>query len=435
MGKQIVLFGVALSLLFALASGTFVFVEVVGRTPSVGQKQSKFGCYPAAFSGEDRTLSNLEGKVANPETACTSLQGSYEGMAVLVKRGGCTFKTKVRAAQAAGAAAIVVINDEPDFPVQMRLSESKIDPDQRYDDETVERNGIGIPACMTFSDSWELLAGAGVSGLRLSFAGYRKYFRGSERLPENDITSVGISKADGSFHSVPAAQATFNPETSTIVGTAHRVELDSKCFDPTSCTACWDLEHQIANFEELDKKVAVFHVDPGVDSCMMWMFEITALVQKAGASALVYVNDDETLWTWIPWLVPFDVAIPTFNVLRSDGKTALGRLALGEELQIQTPALQHYPSGCRPDRDVCIASGPSFREGGSAALPLTGLLFADYSAEEEPMTRLAPAGQAQFNPQEVTSTSESAQVFFAFQAPVAEQVSPYQYLYARDLKP
>eukprot|EP00961_Rhodomonas_salina_P289538 3912703-Rhodomonas_salina.4 len=37
MGKQIVLFGVALSLLFALASGTFVFVEVVGRTPSVGE--------------------------------------------------------------------------------------------------------------------------------------------------------------------------------------------------------------------------------------------------------------------------------------------------------------------------------------------------------------------------------------------------------------
>lgn len=46
-------------------------------------------------------------------------------------------------------------------------------------------------------------------------------------------------------------------------------------------------------------------------------------------------------------------------------------------------------------------------------------------AQEEPMTRLAPAGQAQFNPQEVTSTSESAQVFFAFQAPVVPSPSSF----------
>lgn len=53
---------------------------------------------------------------ASPDTACTALEGAaagtYTNAIVLVRRGSCYFSQKLSAGAAAGAAAVLVINDK-----------------------------------------------------------------------------------------------------------------------------------------------------------------------------------------------------------------------------------------------------------------------------------------------------------------------------------
>jgi minor extracellular serine protease Vpr len=52
-------------------------------------------------------------------TACSALAGSFTGQIVLVSRGACSFSTKIRNAQAAGAAAVLVANNAVGDPAGM----------------------------------------------------------------------------------------------------------------------------------------------------------------------------------------------------------------------------------------------------------------------------------------------------------------------------
>jgi minor extracellular serine protease Vpr len=52
-------------------------------------------------------------------TACTPLTGSFAGQIVLLSRGACSFSTKIRNAQAAGAAAVLVANNAAGDPAGM----------------------------------------------------------------------------------------------------------------------------------------------------------------------------------------------------------------------------------------------------------------------------------------------------------------------------
>jgi subtilisin family serine protease len=52
-------------------------------------------------------------------TACSALPGNYSGQIVLVSRGTCSFSTKIRIAQTAGAAAVLVANNVAGDPAGM----------------------------------------------------------------------------------------------------------------------------------------------------------------------------------------------------------------------------------------------------------------------------------------------------------------------------
>lgn len=51
---------------------------------------------------------------ADPPSACGSLKGDYKNAIVLAQRGQCFFSEKMAAGTAAGAAAMVIINDRWD---------------------------------------------------------------------------------------------------------------------------------------------------------------------------------------------------------------------------------------------------------------------------------------------------------------------------------
>lgn len=74
---------------------------------------------PAAeFGGDGSSLSNKGLRVvrAVPDTACSPLEGAagggYTNTILLVRRGSCYFSKKLEMGAAAGAAAVVVINDQ-----------------------------------------------------------------------------------------------------------------------------------------------------------------------------------------------------------------------------------------------------------------------------------------------------------------------------------
>lgn len=75
--------------------------------------------YGTAVFGPEATSSNFSGDVvtvndgsANPTFGCVaSPAGAYQGKVALVSRGGCSFETKAKHAQDAGASAVVVANN------------------------------------------------------------------------------------------------------------------------------------------------------------------------------------------------------------------------------------------------------------------------------------------------------------------------------------
>ena len=124
-------------------------VDALGRELSpVGVAQ--FG--PADFDleaevvlvddGETDTETGDEGSVTD---ACHPIQNDVSDALALVDRGGCTFETKAVHAEAAGAAGLIVANDEEDGVVQMAQGE--------------EPAGVDIPALMiTLGDGDDLKA-------------------------------------------------------------------------------------------------------------------------------------------------------------------------------------------------------------------------------------------------------------------------------------
>eukprot|EP00286_Rhodomonas_abbreviata_P021250 CAMPEP_0181308636 /NCGR_PEP_ID=MMETSP1101-20121128/11575_1 /TAXON_ID=46948 /ORGANISM="Rhodomonas abbreviata, Strain Caron Lab Isolate" /LENGTH=404 /DNA_ID=CAMNT_0023415045 /DNA_START=131 /DNA_END=1342 /DNA_ORIENTATION=- len=391
LARSMLLFSIVLSGLLS-ASGSFVYFEVIERTPQIDASQSQIGCHPATFTGENRQLSDVEAIVANPENACLededdelSNPESYSGKTIIVRRGECTFAEKVRHALAVNASAIVIVDNLPGHvPVEMQMGSSPNDEENRYNDPQQEPNGVGIPACMAFSTAWEVLAGAGVSGVRLSWTNYRKYDLRDERLPENDITHIAVSQLHGGWDELPAAQATFNPEYPGTEADAVLVEWDSRCTNGPDCDVCRSLPHQLSNHAQVANNVAVVLLRPDpTDFCVEWIYELVVIAEKARAVAVVFVNLDDTLWTYIPYLVPVKFQIPLLNVMASHGMALAHRLDLGQEVRIKVPQLRYFPEGCQEQVAVCIASGPMLELQVSRPLGLTALLVVNFEEEEE----------------------------------------------------
>ena len=73
---------------------------------------ARFGT-PMESKEKDANRSRLF--LANPYDSCTNLTKKLTGDAALVHRGNCTFTTKAKVAQAAGAVALLVINDKEEL--------------------------------------------------------------------------------------------------------------------------------------------------------------------------------------------------------------------------------------------------------------------------------------------------------------------------------
>jgi minor extracellular serine protease Vpr len=104
----------------ALAAGAATVPHLIGVPVTAGGSTyaaatGDFATVPADFTAPLGVA--LSG--ASLSTACSALTGSFAGQIVLVSRGTCSFSTKIRNAQAAGAAAVLVANNAAGDPAGM----------------------------------------------------------------------------------------------------------------------------------------------------------------------------------------------------------------------------------------------------------------------------------------------------------------------------
>jgi hypothetical protein len=88
-----------------------------------GAAGASFGPSPTGTSG---SLVVVNDGTQNPTEGCSPIIGFPAGAIALVDRGGCDFTVKVANAQAAGAAAVIVANNEPGDPFTMTGSDASI---------------------------------------------------------------------------------------------------------------------------------------------------------------------------------------------------------------------------------------------------------------------------------------------------------------------
>lgn len=106
----------------ALTAGASTVPHFIGAPLTVGGTTRGLAIGEFATVDADLTapLGIVAGSVNGLGTACTALPaGSLSGDIAVVSRGVCTFSTKIRNAQAAGAAAAVVVNNVAGDPVAM----------------------------------------------------------------------------------------------------------------------------------------------------------------------------------------------------------------------------------------------------------------------------------------------------------------------------
>ncbi len=108
----------------ALTSGASTVPHFVGATLTVGSNDYAIASGDFAVVAADTTavLAIAEGGTADTDgigKACDPLTANLTGKIAVVSRGSCSFSTKVRNAQGAGAAAVIVVNNVAGDPTAM----------------------------------------------------------------------------------------------------------------------------------------------------------------------------------------------------------------------------------------------------------------------------------------------------------------------------
>lgn len=108
----------------ALTAGASAVPHFVGATLAVATAAQPFlvaaGDFPTVTADLTAPLGVVAGTTNGFSDACTALPaGSLTGKIAVVSRGGCTFTTKVRSAQDAGAVAAIVVNNVAGDPTAM----------------------------------------------------------------------------------------------------------------------------------------------------------------------------------------------------------------------------------------------------------------------------------------------------------------------------
>jgi minor extracellular serine protease Vpr len=106
--------GIADKVITVGASTNPHFIGIPVTTPSVGTVGAAIGQFahfvPAVTATFVKTM---------PANGCTAISGSLAGEIALIARGACTFSTKIRNAQSAGAIGVIVYNSQQGDPIAM----------------------------------------------------------------------------------------------------------------------------------------------------------------------------------------------------------------------------------------------------------------------------------------------------------------------------
>jgi len=99
----------------------FVGIPVTFGASTVPAALGQFGDFVPALTAPLANWNNIAAGAANSlaTQACSAASVSHAGQIVVIDRGTCTFTTKVRNAQNAGAAAVLVVNNVAGDPVAM----------------------------------------------------------------------------------------------------------------------------------------------------------------------------------------------------------------------------------------------------------------------------------------------------------------------------
>ncbi|MGE5615960.1 MAG: S8 family serine peptidase [Bacillota bacterium] len=105
----------------ALAAGAASVPHYIATPVSVGS--ASYGAASGDFATVSADLTDplavLTGSTNGLDTACAALSADLTGKIALLSRGGCTFSTKIRNAQSAGAVAVVTVNNIGGDPIAM----------------------------------------------------------------------------------------------------------------------------------------------------------------------------------------------------------------------------------------------------------------------------------------------------------------------------
>lgn len=106
----------------ALSAGASTVGHFVGLPLAIGEEEfaAATGDFAVPASPLTKPLAVVAGSTNGLSTACSALPaGSLSGSIALISRGGCTFSQKIRNAQTAGAAAVLVANNVAGDPTAM----------------------------------------------------------------------------------------------------------------------------------------------------------------------------------------------------------------------------------------------------------------------------------------------------------------------------
>ena len=150
-----------------------------------------------------------------------------------------------------------------------------------------------------------------------------------------------------------AGQSEFNPVTHPSVTAALAVGLlHASCGAVSKCGECEQLTSFVAEgvTPSLDwsGRVVLFHME---DIVCLTLSSVVYAAQDAGAVGLLFTNEDDAVYTYVPSDIGITVTVPSFNLQRIDG------LFLGSRVAARVAACEVEPQDCVRVRLPAIIRG------------------------------------------------------------------------------
>src|SRR6266699_1414872 len=151
------------------------FVGIPATVPSLGT----FGAARGQFTGYG-VVTNAPYLTTTPSNGCTGITNNVSGQIALIARGSCTFSTKIRNAQNAGASSVIVYNNVAGDPISLGQDATPNQPT--------------IPAAMISKSNGQAMATASTKTVSINGAAPQEFFTDG---PSADILAGFSSRGPG----------------------------------------------------------------------------------------------------------------------------------------------------------------------------------------------------------------------------------------------